>query len=118
MEVEYSIEELLVQLGEWRASDLHLTVGSPPVVRVDGRLEPVENLPSLTPDQTQQLLYRVMSTEQQKRLEVERQIDMSYAIPGVARYRVNVYFQRGALGAAFRLIPEELKTLEDLGLPD
>jgi twitching motility protein PilT len=118
MEVAYSIEELLAQMGEWQASDLHLTVGSAPVVRVHGQLAPVDNLPALSPGDTQQLLYRVLSTEQQKRLEIDRQIDLSFAIPGVARYRVNVYFQRGALGAAFRLIPEQLKTLDQLGLPE
>ena len=74
-------------------------------------------LPSLTPEDTQQLLYRILSTEQQKQLEIKRQIDLPYSIPGVARFRVNVYFQREALGAAFRVIPEELKTLEELNLP-
>jgi twitching motility protein PilT len=117
MQIEYSIDELLTQLAEWEASDLHLTVGSPPVVRIRGRLEQVENLTPLGPEETQHLLYRVLTTEQQKVLEVNRQIDLSYSIPGVARFRVNVYHQRGSLGAAFRLIPETLKTIEDLGLP-
>src|SRR4051794_13416180 len=118
MELAYSIEELLAQKSEWEASEPHLAVRAAPAVRVHGRLETVDNVPVLTADHTQQLLYRILSTEQQKRLEVERQIDLSYSIPGVARYRVNVYFQRGALGAAFRLIPTELKTLEQLGLPE
>jgi len=117
MDVTFSIDDLLAQMGEWGASDLHLTVGTPPAVRVHGELQAVDNLGSLTADDTQQLLYRVLSTEQQKRLEIERQIDLSYAIPGVARFRVNVYFQRGALGAAFRQIPETIKSLEQLGLP-
>ncbi|MDQ3066214.1 MAG: type IV pilus twitching motility protein PilT [Actinomycetota bacterium] len=99
------------------ASDLHLTVGTPPAIRVRGELERLEGMPALTPDDTQQLLYRVLSTEQQKQLEIKRQIDTSHAIPGLARFRVNVYFQREALGAAFRVIPEELKTLEELSLP-
>ena len=68
-------------------------------------------------DDTQRLLYRILSTEQQKHLEINRQIDVSYSIPGLARFRVNVYFQRESLGGAFRMIPAELKTLEDLGLP-
>ena len=63
------------------------------------------------------MLYRILSTEQQKHFENKRQIDISYSIPGLARFRVNVYFQRESLGAAFRLIPAELKTLEQLGLP-
>ncbi len=117
MQIDYSIDELLTQLAEWEASDLHLTVGAPPVVRIRGSLEHVENLPPLGPEDAQQLLYRVLTTEQQKVLEVNRQIDLSYSIPGVARYRVNVYHQRGSLGAAFRLIPEQLKTVEELGLP-
>ena len=99
------------------ASDLHLTVGTPPAVRVRGELERLEGLPALTREDTQQLLYRVLSTEQQKQLEIKRQIDMSHAVPGLARFRVNVYFQRESLGAAFRVIPEQLKTLEELGLP-
>jgi twitching motility protein PilT len=117
MQIDYSIDELLTQLAEWEASDLHLTVGAPPVVRIRGSLEQVENLPPLGPEDAQQLLYRVLTTEQQKLLEINRQIDLSYSIPGVARYRVNVYHQRGSLGAAFRLIPEQLKTVEELGLP-
>jgi len=100
------------------ASDLHLSVGTPPAIRVRGELERLEGAPVLTPEDTQQLLYRVLSTEQQKQLEIKRQIDTSHAVPGLARFRVNVYFQREALGAAFRVIPEELKTLEELNLPN
>jgi twitching motility protein PilT len=66
---------------------------------------------------TQDLLYRILSTEQQKHLEVSRQIDLAHSIPGLARFRVNVFFQRGTLGAAFRLIPADIKTLEELGIP-
>ncbi|MBI4171130.1 MAG: type IV pilus twitching motility protein PilT [Actinobacteria bacterium] len=111
-----SIDDLLAETVARNASDLHLSVGSSPVVRVRGELERLEH-PQLGADDTQALLYRILSTEQQKRLEVGRQIDLSYAVPGLARFRVNVYFQREALGAAFRLIPEELKTLAELSLP-
>jgi twitching motility protein PilT len=111
-----SIDDLLVQMVGRGASDLHLTVGTPPAIRVRGELERLEG-PALTPEDTQQLLYRILSTEQQKTLEIKRQIDTSHAIPGLARFRVNVYFQRESLGAAFRVIPEELKTLEELRLP-
>jgi twitching motility protein PilT len=117
MSAAYSIDDLLEQMVTRNASDLHLSVGSPPAVRVNGRMERLPNLQALSADDTQQLLYRIMSTEQQKNLEIKRQIDMSHSIPGLARFRVNIYFQREALGAAFRLIPEELKTLEELGLP-
>ena len=82
-----------------------------------GSLERLEGFGRLTPDDTQRLLYRILSTEQQKHLEIKRQLDFSYSIPGLARFRVNVYFQRESLGAAFRIIPTELKTLEELGMP-
>ena len=113
----FSIDDLLERMVERGASDLHVTAGSEPVVRVNGRLERLDDFPRLTPDDTQQLLYRILSTEQQKQFEVKRQIDLSHALPGVARFRVNVYFQRESLGAAFRMIPHELKTLEELGMP-
>src|ERR671924_1972993 len=113
----FSIDDLLEHMVALGASDLHVTTGSQPVIRVAGRLQRLEDFPRLTPDDTQRILYRILSTEQQKHLEINRQIDVSYAIPGLARFRVNVYFQRESLGAAFRMIPTELKTLEDLGLP-
>jgi twitching motility protein PilT len=114
----YSIDDLLGGMVRWDASDLHLTVGSAPVVRVRGELRPLENVPAVTEDQSHELLYRMLTTEQQKRLEIERQIDVSHAIPGVARFRVNVFFQKTSLGAAFRLIPHAIKSLEELGLPE
>src|SRR6187455_1762368 len=113
----YSIDDLLEQMVARNASDLHVAVGAHPVVRVRGKLEPLQEIPPLTPEVTQQLLYRVLSTEQQKHLELSRQIDFAHSIPGLARFRVNVYWQREALGAAFRLIPTEIKTLEELGIP-
>src|SRR5207253_201223 len=73
--------------------------------------------PEMTTDLTRELLYRIISSEQQKRLEIERQLDLSYSIPGVARFRVNISSQRESLAGAFRLIPAELKSLEELGLP-
>src|SRR5213592_2942258 len=116
-ETLYSIDDLLEQMVARNASDLHITVGAHPVVRVRGRLEPLQDIPALTGETTQQLLYRILSTEQQKQLEVNRQIDLAHSIPGLARFRVNVYWQRETLGAAFRLIPTEIKTLEELGIP-
>jgi twitching motility protein PilT len=112
-----SVDDLLEQVVIQGASDLHVTVGSEPVVRVNGRLERLQDFARLSPEDTQRMLYRILSTEQQKHFETRRQIDISYSIPGLARFRVNVYFQRESLGAAFRLIPAELKTLEQLGLP-
>src|SRR6266699_5919541 len=103
----YSIDDLLEQMVARNASDLHITVGAHPVVRVRGKLEPLQDVPPLTPEVTQQLLYRILSTEQQKHLELERQIDLAHAIPGLARFRVNIYWQRESLGAASRLSPTD-----------
>jgi twitching motility protein PilT len=113
-----SIDELLERMVEANASDLHVTTGTPPAVRVRGEVERLEGFDALTGEETQQLLYRILSSEQQKHLELNRQLDFSYSIPGLARFRVNTYFQRESIGAAFRLIPTELKTLEELGIPE
>jgi twitching motility protein PilT len=112
-----SIDALLERMVARNASDLHVTVGTPPAMRVHGALERYQDVPDLSPDDTHQMLYRILSTEQQKLLEINRQIDFAHSIPGLARFRVNVFFQRGTLGAAFRLIPADIKTLEELGLP-
>jgi twitching motility protein PilT len=116
-ETPISIDTLLEQMVAHNASDLHITVGSRPALRVRGHLERLESLPELSADDTRQLLYRIISSEQQKRLEIDRQLDLSYSIPGLARFRVNIYSQRESLAGAFRLIPAELKSLEELGLP-
>jgi twitching motility protein PilT len=112
-----SIDALLERTVARNASDLHITVGTPPALRVHGSLERYTDIPELTPEDTHQMLYRILSTEQQKLLEINRQIDFAHSIPGLARFRVNVFFQRGTLGAAFRLIPADIKTLEELGIP-
>ena len=116
-EAIHSIDHLLEQMVTLKASDLHITVGTPPAIRVNGDVRRLDEYPALDAEQTQQLLYRVLSSEQQKQLEIKRQIDFAHSVPGVARFRVNVYFQRESLGGAFRVIPEEIKTLEELGLP-
>jgi twitching motility protein PilT len=116
-ETLYSIDSLLEQMVARDASDLHITVGTKPVIRVRGHLERLEGAPELAAEDTHQLLYRILSTEQQKNLEINRSIDMAHSIPGLARFRVNVYFQRETLAAAFRLIPTDIKTLEELGIP-
>jgi twitching motility protein PilT len=113
----YSIDDLLEQMVARGASDLHLSVGSQPAIRVHGHIQRLEEFEKLMPDDTQQLLYQILSSEQQKNFEIKRQLDFAYGVPGLARFRVNVYFQRGSLGGAFRLIPEAIKTLEELGLP-
>jgi twitching motility protein PilT len=113
-----SIDELLERMVEANASDLHVTTGTPPAIRVRGEVERLMGFDPLDAETTQQLLYRILSSEQQKHFELNRQLDFSYSIPGLARFRVNVYFQRESIGAAFRLIPTELRTLEELGIPD
>jgi twitching motility protein PilT len=112
-----SIDDLLEQMVEHGASDLHVTVGSPPAFRVRGQIARAEGYDALSADDTRTLLYRILSSEQQKNFELKRQLDFAYSMPGLARFRVNVYYQREAVGAAFRLIPQEIKTLEELSLP-
>jgi twitching motility protein PilT len=116
-ESTYSIDTLLERMVGRGASDLHLTVGSPPAIRVNGHLHRLDDVAALTAEDSRQLLYRILNTEQQKRLEIDRQIDLSHSLPGVARFRVNIYSQRESLAGAFRMIPDSLKTLEELGLP-
>ncbi|HXH97952.1 MAG TPA: type IV pilus twitching motility protein PilT [Gaiellaceae bacterium] len=116
--VPASVDELLRRTKELDASDLHLTPGSEPVIRVRGQLERLHGYEKLTPETTRDLVYRILSTEQQKILETRRAVDLAYSLPGVARFRVNAFFQRASVGAAFRTIPAEIKTLEELGLPE
>ncbi|MGH2765344.1 MAG: type IV pilus twitching motility protein PilT, partial [Actinomycetota bacterium] len=114
---EVPIPELLEIVVDRGASDLHLTTGSPPVVRLNGALHRLEEYPKLEPDQLQRMVYSILTQRQRERLEQDLELDVSYALPGKGRFRVNVYFQRDALGAAFRMIPFEIKTIEQLGLP-
>ena len=106
----YTIDDLLETMVALGASDLHLAVGSHPVIRLNGSLDRLDQFPRLSADDTQRLLYRILSTEQQKHLEINRQIDVSYSIPGLARFRVNVYFQRESLGAR---LPHDSRRAED-----
>jgi twitching motility protein PilT len=116
-ETEISINELLETVMEKGASDLHVTAGAPPVIRLHGVLHPMEDQPRLMPDQIRRMVYGILTQKQRERLEADLELDLSYALPGKARFRVNVYFQRDALGAAFRMIPFEIKPIQDLGLP-
>jgi twitching motility protein PilT len=98
------------------ASDLHITVGLPPMVRVNGEVQPLD-YPPLTANITRELVYDILSNDQRQRLENDWELDFSYTLPRTARFRVNVYFQKGTLGAAFRTIPQEVLNLHKLGLP-
>ncbi|MCE5253468.1 MAG: type IV pilus twitching motility protein PilT [Actinomycetia bacterium] len=107
---------ILKEVIDKEASDLHLAVGVPPVVRIDGRLEKLD-YPVLTAGDSRELIYSILSQDQRQKLETEWEVDFSYALYGMGRFRVNACFQRGTLSAAFRLIPTAIKTIDDLGLP-
>jgi twitching motility protein PilT len=109
--------DLLMEVVTRRASDLHLSAGAPPTVRVRGRLSAVEGYPTLDSTETREIVYSILSGDQRQRLETNWQLDFAYSIPGQARFRVNAYYQRGAIGAAFRLIPFDLTSIDALGLP-
>jgi twitching motility protein PilT len=114
----HSIDDLLAVMVEHDASDLHLPVGSPPVMRVRGQLEKLPEAEKLSAERSRDLIYGILSTEQQKQLEQKRQLDFSYSVPGLARFRVNAYFQRQSVGAAFRLIPARIRSLQELRMPE
>jgi twitching motility protein PilT len=115
---EIDLDGLLRQLVERGGSDLHLTSGIPPAIRVDGELTHLDDQPVCTPDELQKMLYSIMTQKQRETFENELELDMSYAMPGLARFRVNVFQQRDALASVMRVIPFEIKPLEDLGVPE
>ncbi|MBC7645390.1 MAG: Flp pilus assembly complex ATPase component TadA, partial [Thermoleophilia bacterium] len=112
------LRELFSEMLRKDASDLHIVVGAPPQIRVRGALQTIPGAETLQPEQTRELVFGILTNEQRQRLEVQWEIDFSYAVPGLGRWRVNAFFQRGAIGAAFRVIPEKIKPLSDLGVPD
>jgi twitching motility protein PilT len=111
------LNDLLVRVLEEGASDLHLTAGARPAIRLHGHLRQCEEYPILTPPVLQRMVYAIITQRNRERFEAELELDFAYAVPGKARFRVNVYKQRDAIGAAFRLIPFEIKPLEALGVP-
>jgi len=115
--MNFDFADVLIETLERRASDLHVAAGAPPTIRVRGRLTPLEGYPVMTPTDTREIVYSILSNDQRQRLETDWQVDLAYSIPGRARFRVNAYFQRSAIGAAFRLIPAEIVPIETLGLP-
>jgi twitching motility protein PilT len=116
-DIQVPVPELLEIVLERRASDLHLTAGAPPTIRLHGDLIRLVDYPILSPRALQGMIYAILPQKMRERLEGELELDMSYALPGKARFRVNVYYQRDSIGAAFRLIPYEIKSVESLGLP-
>ncbi len=115
--MQFDFADVLLETMRRNASDLHITSGVPPMIRVRGRLIPLEGFPVLGGQETREIVYSILNNDQRQRLETDWQIDFAYAIPGHARFRVNAYFQRGSIGAAFRLIPAEILSIEQLGLP-
>ena len=110
------INDLLIEVLEKGASDLHLTVGVPPTVRLNGLLTYLD-YPKLTPKDTQEIIYSILTQEQREQVERKKEFDLSYSVPGQSRFRVNIYYQRHSLAAAFRLIPIVIRSIEELGLP-
>ncbi len=113
-----SIVELLKLAHRNKASDVHITVGVPPVFRINGKLVHIDNIDNLMPDDTQEIAFELLSEKQQKLLADKGEIDFSYAIGGIGRFRVNVYSQRGSYSIAIRPIPLEIPSHKELGLPD
>jgi twitching motility protein PilT len=112
-----NIGELLQILVERGASDLHITTGTYPQIRVAGRLVPLTEFEALTPQDTQRLAYSVLNESQRQRFEEQNDLDLSFGVQDLARFRCNVFRQRGAVGAAIRVIPYTIRPFEDLGLP-
>ncbi|MGH9256642.1 MAG: type IV pilus twitching motility protein PilT [Vicinamibacterales bacterium] len=111
-----TLPDLLQKVVELDGSDLHLTTKTPPQIRVHGHLERLEG-PDLAPADTKQLAYSVLTDSQKKRFEETLELDFSFGIQGVGRYRCNMFHQRGAVGAVYRLIPEKIRAFQELGLP-
>lgn len=112
-----NIFDLLGQLVQLDGSDLHIVVGSQPYFRVDGELKPVDNTPILTPETAQTLINPLLSDEQKEYLHLNKEVDLGYQFEDKARFRINVYHTKGTLAAALRLIPQRIKTIEELSLP-
>jgi twitching motility protein PilT len=111
-----NIQDFLEVVVKKEASDLHLVTGHAPVIRIDGSLIPLTSAP-LSPEEAESLVFELLSTEQKEMFTVNKEIDFSFALGEIARFRVNAYFQKGYISAALRLIPNRIKTIEELNLP-
>ena len=110
----YDLLKVMIEKG---ASDLHITTGSPPRIRVDGKLIPLDH-PQLAPAETKALCYSVLTDAQKHKFEESNELDLSFGVKGLSRFRGNVFMQRGAVAGAFRTIPFQIKTFQELGLPE
>lgn len=115
-EKKVSVRELLEEMVKRGASDLHITVGSPPVIRVDGKLQRLPYDP-LSPDTAKRMAYSIMTERQKQRFEEEWEVDLSFGLEGIARFRVNIFLQRGNVAIAIRVIPVRIRSFEELMLP-
>ena len=111
-----SLHDFLKEMVERGASDLHITPGVPPMIRVHGELVPLE-YPPLKPQETRQLCYSILTDIQKHRFEENQELDLSFGVRGLSRFRANIFMQRGALAGAFRLIPYQIRSFQELGLP-
>ena len=114
---EPNLAEFLIAVLEGAGSDLHLTAGLPPMIRIHGEIQPIKGYRKLMPKDLQQIIYSMLTQKQRENFEENLELDVSYALPGKARFRVNVFQQRDAVGSVMRLIPYEIKSVEELGLP-
>jgi twitching motility protein PilT len=111
-----NLHQLLKAMIEKGGSDLHITTSSPPQLRIDGKLNPLK-MPPLPPPETKQLCYSILTDAQKHRFEENNELDLSFGVRGLSRFRANIFMQRGAVAGAFRSIPYKIKTFEELGLP-
>ena len=111
-----NLHQLLKAMVEKGSSDLHVTTGSPPQLRVDGELVPLKTAP-LTPVETKQLCYSILTDAQKHKFEEDNELDLSFGVKGLSRFRANIFMQRGAVAGAFRTIPFKILTFQELGLP-
>jgi len=112
-----TLRELLEQMLAMGASDLHLTAGSPPVIRIDGKLQKLQNTDVLTSDQTRKLAYSMLNEKQRLKFEQNWELDFSFGIEAMSRFRANMFMQRGNVAVALRQIPYKINSFEELGLP-
>ena len=111
-----NLHQLLKAMVEKGSSDLHITTGSPPQLRIDGRLVPLKT-PPLNPVDTKQLCYSILTDAQKHKFEEDSELDLSFGVKGLSRFRANIFMQRGAVAGAFRTIPFKILTFQELGLP-
>ena len=114
--IKVNLHQLLRAMVDKGASDMHITTGAPPLLRIDGAVVPLK-LPPLSPIDTKQLCYSVLTEEQKIQFEKHKELDLSFGVKSLSRFRANIFMQRGAVSGAFRAIPFKILTFDELGLP-